>query len=358
MFGKNKEKDDAVKEKENNSGQKDEREKRPSGVKKIKDINSVNRKRRKEPIRKWTRFDRILVFILLLLTVGGSLFLTISSRGYKLPEFSQIKIPKFNLFGERTIILESNSDDKKRAQELMDGFDLLTKDLTGTYGIYLLDLNGSFTFGVNENEIFTAEPLLPLPVMVGMYLEEEGGRLNLDTVYELKAKDRVKGLGSLYGKPVGYKLTYREIMKLMGKESDYTALNICRNYLGDEKVQNIIDKTEMLDTSLEMNETTSKDIGLFFYKLWNYQLINEKNTEELLNNLTDTKYGEWLVSGAPEDVLVTHAFGRGLNGVSDAGIIYADNPYIAVIMSKNVIISEADKVFPQVSEMVYRSLNK
>jgi len=69
--------------------------------------------------------------------------------------------------------------------------------------------------------------------------------------------------------------------------------------------------------------------------------------------LTDTIYEEHLVKGIPEDIKVAHKYGREVHVVNDAGIVYVDNPYIVVIMTKGVIESEADEIFPELSKIIF-----
>ncbi len=357
IFSRRKKSDEEdLEDKEGNLLEKEGQEGKKLKARKVKDLNPENKRRRKEPIRAWNKFDRIMLLIILILTAGAAFFLALSSRGYKLPKLPRITVPKLNLFGERTIVLESSDIEKKKAKKIIDDFNLLTKSLSGVYGLYVLDLESNYSFGVYENEKFQAASLIKLPVMAAMYLEEEGGRLDLDTKYKLKADDRVKGSGSLYGKPVGYELTYREMIRLMGKESDNTAFNICRKYLGDKKIGEIITQIGMLDTNLQVNETTPFDIGLFFKKLWEGKLINNENREEILGYLTDTIYEKWLTAGVPEGIRVAHKYGREIKVLNDGGIIYANNPYIAVIMGKDIVDEEVDKAFPELSGIIYKGM--
>lgn len=351
IFGKKKKFDDDENIEERDSDEKEG--KRSLKVKKIKDLSPENKKKRKEPIRSWNKFDRLFLFLVLFLTTGLSLFLAMSSRGYKLPNLPRIKIPNIKIFGEKTIVFEGSNHDSKVAKKVNNEFTLATKSLSGIYGFYVVNINSDYSFGVYETEKFQAASLIKLPVMVGMYMAREEGKLNLDTKYKLKVEDKVKGSGSLYAKPVGYELSYRELIKLMGKESDNTAFNICRKYLGDEKIQSIISGIGMKDTSILANTTTPKDIGIFFQKLWNGEIINSTNTNEMLLFLTDTIYEKWLAAGIPENIRVAHKYGRELKVINDGGIIYANTPYITVIMSKDVVDSEADKAFPELSRIIY-----
>jgi len=249
-------------------------------------------------------------------------------------------------------------DDEKirgviKSNESISKFRQATNDLSGVYGLYVIDLDTGLSYGVNENEIFQAASLIKLPVMVAMYIEEESSSLSLSKKYKLKNEDKVGGAGSLYAKPESHEITYKNLIRLMAKQSDNTAFNICRNFLGDEKVQDAINNIGLTRSNLVNNETTPKDIGIFFEELWNGNLINEMNKNELLGFLTDTIYEEWLAAGIPDDIQVAHKYGRETHVVNDAGIVFADKPFVVVIMSKGVVEREADNIFPELARMVW-----
>jgi beta-lactamase class A len=208
--------------------------------------------------------------------------------------------------------------------------------------------------------------------MLAMYIEAEKGNIDLETVYVLKDSDKVAGSGSLYGKPEGYELTYRDILSYMGKESDNTAANIAKNLLGEEKVVQAINTVGMGNTVVigEDQKTTPNDIGLFFQKLWEgdvvskkhrdemLEYVSKKHRDEMLEYLTDTIYEEWLAAGIPSSTDVAHKYGREIHVVNDAGIIFTDEPFILILLSKGVVEREADQVFPELSKDIYNQESK
>ena len=109
----------------------------------------------------------------------------------------------------------------------------------------------------------------------------------------------------------------------------------------------------MGSTSLETNETTLSDIGTFFDNLYQSSVLTRQDGEEMLGFLTDTIYESWMAAGIPENVRVAHKFGREIHVVNDGGVIYYEKPFVLVIMSKGVIESEADEVFPELSRSIF-----
>ena len=341
----------------------------------FKDLKPANKRKRKEPPRVWTKKDRVILLLLLVISVGISGYLALSARGFKLPGFPRITGDSFKLFGESEIVIERNISESDMAQKITNEFNQKTNNLSGVYGLYVVDLANDYRFGVYDEDVFQAASLIKLPLMAAMFSEAEKGNLSLNAKYSLKNSDKVVGAGSLYSKPEGYEISYRDLVRLMGKQSDNTAFKIVRNILGDAKIDEVMKQIGMEKTSLEQNETTPKDIGVFFENLWKAHLetsersnggqgeiISKESADEILDYLTDTSFENWLAAGIPKEVRIAHKYGRETHVVNDAGIVYTSDPedlqpgghpYIVVIMTKGVVEREADEVFPILSKLIY-----
>lgn len=333
---------------------KKEEEKEKKLAKKKKDLKNspkARSRKKKKDFKPWGKKERYWVLGVLLGTILISGVLAMSARSWKLPGLPRISLPSFS---SGTIIIEKKGDElDETAKEVINAFREKTKDLSGVYGFYVIRLSDNTSYGISQNETFEAASLIKLPVMAAFYMEAEDGILDLETEYSLKEEDKVGGSGSLYGKPEGTTLSYGDLVWYMGQQSDNTAFNITLNILGEEKVAEIIKEIGMTNTSLEENETTPYDIGLFFQKLWDGEIVSKKSRDKILDLLTDTVYEEWLAAGIPSDIDVAHKFGREVHVVNDAGIVFTDEPFVLVILSKGVVERKADEVFPQLSELVY-----
>lgn len=325
---------------------------------KFKDLTSENRKKRKEPSKPWGKKERLIVLSVLLITVLISGGLAFSSRDYKIPGLPRLKLSSLslnlnNLFKGETIIIEGNKEGKEKAAKAIKAFIDKTNNYSGVYAFYVVRLNDGSSYGVNEKEVMQAASLIKLPVLATLYKEAEGGRLDLETKYSLKNSDKRPGAGSLASKPTGTVLTYRDLSRLMGKQSDNTAFNIIRNLLGEEKINSMIKSIGMTKTDLTSNKTTPYDIGTFYEKLWKNEIISEKSRDEILDFLTDTIYENWIVAGIPQGVRVAHKYGREVHVVNDAGIVFSNKPFVLVIMSDGVVEREADEIIPELTKIVY-----
>ncbi len=355
LFGRKKDEDY---EDEDDLDLAEEREERKL-TRKFRDLKSENRKKRKEPPKPWGKKERYIVLTVLLLTALTSGILAVSARDFKLPGFPRISFGSINFenpFREQIVTIggrgESVAEIEKRDAAIV-AFNEKTRNLSGVYSLYVVRPKTGTSYGVNDEDVMQAASLIKLPVFIALYQEVEKGNIDLETKYSLKNSDKRAGSGSLAGKPAGTVLTYRDLVRYMGKESDNTAFNILRNVLGDAKIAQVITAIGMTKTSLEENETSPEDIGLLFQKLWNKELTNEGDRDEILGYLTDTIYEDWLVKGIPDEVRVAHKYGREIHVVNDGGIVFAKDPFVIVIMTQGIIEKEADEGFPDLAKTIY-----
>lgn len=302
--------------------------------------------------KKQARLVLLFVFCLTLLLVGISL----SYR--KIPEIIKrinepvvVSSKQFSSLptATPTPIMES----EKKAVEA------LIAPLRGTYGVYFRDLESNSSFSINGSVQMNSASLMKMPVLLTLFREYEAGRIKLDTVYKLQAEDKRGGAGSLGGRPVGFEITYREMAKLMGEQSDNTAFNIIGNkILGEAKIQETIDKLGMKQTSYKDFLTSPEDMGLFFRKLYLEKIISDKSRDEILKYITKTIWEDRIPAGIPTGVVVAHKIGSDTGVISDAGIIFAKKPFILVIMSENVNEAEAKEVLPKIAKTIYEMWEK
>lgn len=297
----------------------------------LKDLIPQNRRKRKEPQKPWGKKERLFVGIIFLSTILTASAMSLSARSWKLPGLPSLKttFSLKGLFEEKTVVVGNlgSSVDQVKIEEIKKSFIDKTNKYSGIYCFYIYDLNGNYFYGENHKEIMQAASLIKLPVMAGLFLEGERG--NLDS------KD------------------YLPLIEAMGKRSDNNAFLQAVSMLGKDKVEQIIADLGMSHTSYKENQTTAEDVGMFFKKLYNNEILNEDDTNYFLEMITDTIFEDWLVAGIPDDIRVAHKYGREVHVVNDGGIVFATHPFIMVIMSDGVVENEADAIFPDLSRVLF-----
>ena len=114
----------------------------------------------------------------------------------------------------------------------------------------------------------------------------------------------------------------------------------------------------MRKTSLKKYETTPEDVGMFFRQLYQGGVVNKENQDEILRFLSKTAFEEWMPAGLANDIRVAHKIGKDIGTFSDAGIIFAQKPFVLVIMSKNAKEKEAQEILPKITKAVWEFENK
>ena len=318
---------------------------------KLKGRSLDEKKERRKP---WRKKERYAVLLLFCGTAILSFVLALVARRGKLPGLPKLDSAGLGL--SETVVLTKNQVPDSRAEkqkQIISEFKDVTSKLSGVYALAVVDLSTGDTFGVNQFETMQAASLMKLPVMSLLLKNASEGKVNLDTVYALRSSDKIGGSGSLYSKPNGTEYKYKELLEYMGKQSDNTAFNVIRHKLTDEAVSDFMQKVGMTHTNIKQNSTTPTDMALLLRKLYEGRVIPVAYRDMLFNSITDTIYEDHLVAGLPENIRVSHKYGREVHVVNDAGVVFAPKPYVVVIMTDGVVESEADKIFPKLSEIVY-----
>src|SRR3989304_1798105 len=108
-------------------------------------------------------------------------------------------------------------------------------------------------------------------------------------------------------------------------------------------------------SSREFYETTAYDVGLLLQKIWSKEIISENSRDEIMDYLTNTIYEDWIKKGIPE-VRVAHKYGREVHVISDAGVVFAEHPFILVVMTEGIIEAEGSAFIPEFSGLVFKEM--
>jgi beta-lactamase class A len=296
------------------------------------DLKPQRRRKVKEPAKPWGKKERNLVLFTLLFTVLTSAGLSLSARNWKLPGLKKIELPSgsdLNPFKEQVVIVGNDgfTTNQEKIKKIKSDFVEATDSYSGIYAFYVYDLNGNYFYGENYQEVLTAASLIKLPVMELAFKKLESGDLTEEEALPL--------------------------LEAMGKKSDNSAYLEMVKILGEDEVNREIRDLGMINTSLDDNETTPEEVGIFFKKLYNRELLNEKYTSLFFEYLTDTIWEDWLTPGIPDGIPLAHKYGREAHSVSDAGVVFDSKPFVVVIMTDGVIETEADELFPSLSKLLY-----
>lgn len=220
---------------------------------------------------------------------------------------------------------------------VLDQIESLTEDLSGTYGVYVYRFADGHDYGLNKKRAFPIASLNKLPIMIALYQQAEKGEIDLETEYVLQEADKAEGAGILQSKSAGASFTYRQLVEYMAHYSDNTAFKIIRRVTGEETI----------------GEMTPEEAGSLFKSLYQEKIISDEHRDELLQFLTETDFENRIPQGVPENVQVAHKIGTLVGVYADAGIVFAEEPFVLVIMTKNAREAEALEALPKITQVVW-----
>lgn len=233
--------------------------------------------------------------------------------------------------------------------------------LTKKYGsnkdvsITVKELDSNLTSSVNPVKKMYAASLWKIPILYWTQKELNAGEANLSD--QLKYVSDVNddawyafqptGTGSLPKKANNKKYKLSELIHKTAKESDNVASNLLAYYETDkfsEDFQSEINEVAGAEWSAKSREANSTMVANVLEALYHEGGAG-------FNALIDTSYDESrITAGVPSNVRVAHKIGITDEENHDAAIVFADRPYVLVVMTTG---EQSDNLITDISKTVY-----
>ena len=179
-------------------------------------------------------------------------------------------------------------------------------NFNGDVAIYYDDLNGN-VIKINEHEQYNAASCIKIFILVELFNQINSNIKSRNDEITYLEKDYVNGSGILRYLSKGIKLPVLDIATLMMIISDNVATNILIDYLGIDNINKAIENIGCKNTKLYSkfksveNEvfsvTTAYDYYLVWKKLNDFELFNNKITQEIIDIIKNQKYHEMVGDG-------------------------------------------------------------
>ncbi|MEN9913168.1 MAG: hypothetical protein RLY66_576 [Candidatus Parcubacteria bacterium] len=236
--------------------------------------------------------------------------------------------------------------------------------------IYFAYLNNSSWIGLDEKELFPAASTVKVPLAMALYHLQEQGKINLSQTYTLTDLDLDENFGDLYKVGTDQSLTVEELIGIMLKYSDNTAMKAvisAAELVGvDDPLKGVYSAMGWEYAEISSDKVTYIDINLktlsnMFIALYNASYVNIEHSQKILNYLAETDFNDMVVAGVPEGITVSHKIG--VNDLelaySDCGIVYVPNrSYLMCAGSVGTTPEEAHKFIAEASRAVYEYVIK
>jgi beta-lactamase class A len=240
-----------------------------------------------------------------------------------------------------------------------------------------VDTAGSRVIAINARTRFHAASTMKVPIMVELYRQAHAGRLALDdtvsvtntftsivdgSAYTLSATEDSDG--EIY-KAIGKSLSYRALNEAMITVSSNLAANLLIERLGAKAIQATVEDLraggmqvlrgvedqKAFDRGMN-NTTDALGLGTLLFRIGRGEAVTARASAEMVEVLARQQFNGGIPAGVPPGTKVAHKTGSITRIRHDAGIVYAPEPYVLVVLTRGIQDSKAaDVVIAEISRI-------
>lgn len=234
-------------------------------------------------------------------------------------------------------IIESKKSTEVKETNLSDLIDEKVSEILGDYknnvSIYFKNLNTNEEYMLNENEYYVAASTTKVALAMMILDEVNNGQKSLDDLLYFIEEDREGGSGVLYYLDEIPVITIQEAIKLSIVSSDNVAKNMLRR-VANSSTTNYMKLVIGDDDIPYGNYSTAKQLGILLNRLYENP-ENNPYYDMLIEYMINSDYHDRLDKYLDYD-LVAHKIGSYYRYYHDIGIIYGEDPYILVVLTKDI----------------------
>lgn len=234
---------------------------------------------------------------------------------------------------------------------------------------------------IDPDKVFHAASTMKVPVMIELFRQAKKGQLSLDD--RLPIRNEFKSIvdGSPYKlnegddsdteiyAAVGRTLTLRQLCDAMITVSSNFAANLLIERVGVENIRATVSRLgaegmqvfrgvedqKAFDKGMN-NSTTARGLLILFQRLATGRAVNADSDSAMVEILKRQKFNDAIPSGVPAGTAVAHKTGNITKIHHDAGIVYAQRPYVLVILVRGIADQKVSgPLMAKISAGVYRS---
>jgi beta-lactamase class A len=204
------------------------------------------------------------------------------------------------------------------------------------WGVVVHDLARNEKFLFNNGQQFHAASVMKLATAVSVFEWMNKNSLSLDSA----AQDQA----------------IRDRLALLINRSDNNQWAVLGSIVGLKNTQDLLQKEGLAGSNIFKNTMTPQDVSLLLHKIYSGKLVNQEQQQFLLTSMQNTMNENRIPAGLPKDIITPHKYGTWQANIHDAGIVFANNPYIIVVMTNSVYNPE--QKIAQFSNLVYQIINE
>ena len=228
-------------------------------------------------------------------------------------------------------------------------------------GIAFETLDGRLSWFSRGDDVFHAASTMKIPVMIELFKQAREGKLQLSdalpvknefhslvdgSVFTLKPEDDSET--DLY-KAVGQTRTLNQLCDLMVTVSSNFATNLLIQKLGIDNIRATVtslhadgmdikrgvEDQKAFDKGLN-NTTTARGLATLLLAIANGKAVDPDASAKMVEILERQKFNEGIPAGVPANIRVAHKTGEITKIHHDAGIVYAERPFVIVVLVRGI----------------------
>jgi beta-lactamase class A len=237
---------------------------------------------------------------------------------------------------------------------------------------------------IDPDKTFHAASTMKVPVMIEAFRQAEAGAFSLDdpipvintfksivdgSPYQMSASEDSDG--EVY-KAIGATMTVRQLVTASIIVSSNLATNILIEKLGAENVRKTVaalgadgmlvlrgvEDQKAFDKGLN-NATTARALMVLMEKIARGEAVSRPASRAMADILRMQQFNDAIPAGLPAGIPVGHKTGSITRINHDAAIVYADEPYVLVVLTRGIQDSnKSAALMAQISRVVYRIARK
>ena len=213
----------------------------------------------------------------------------------------------------------------------------------------------------NPDLPLVAASVIKVPIMVTAFRDMAAGRLDMDAEVEIRPEMKKPSCGALTYMHDGLRVTVLDLITLMIILSDNTATNLMIDRLGPDHVNatmaelgipGICLRRRLFEPELAAkgitNTITARGIGMLLERMAEGRLLGKELDDRMLRILLDQRLnGKLPFYLHSEGIRCAHKTGEDDGITHDAGIVYAERPFVIVMLSNNVEVPEFERLMQE-----------
>jgi beta-lactamase class A len=228
-------------------------------------------------------------------------------------------------------------------------------------GIAFETLDGRLTWSSRGDDVFHAASTMKIPVMIELFHQVREGKVKLSDPLLIKNEFHSLVDGSVFAlkpdddsetdlyKAVGQTRTLDQLCDLMVTVSSNFATNLLIQKLGIDNIRATVtalhadgmdikrgvEDQKAFDKGLN-NTTTASGLATLLVAIANGKAVDAESSAKMVEVLERQKFNEGIPAGVPKNILVAHKTGEITKIHHDAGIVYADRPFVIVVLVRGI----------------------